>query len=92
MKKTPERSCVGCGMRREKKDLLRVVMGDDGMLIPDESGKLPGRGAYLCKDPACVELAEKKRAFYRAFRRGADHPIAEEAYNRLKEQMRGDLG
>ena len=90
MKKAPERSCVGCGERKEKKDLLRIVRGNDGELIPDESGKLPGRGAYLCRKAGCAALAKKKRAFHRALRADEDHPIAEGAYDRLEERLQNE--
>ena len=48
-------------------ELLRVVAGD-GVLVVDQRRVLPGRGAHLHPDPACLELAERKRAFPRALR------------------------
>lgn len=32
----------------------------------DETGRLPGRGAYLCRDAACVELAGRRHALAHA--------------------------
>ena len=51
-----------------KSDLLRLVVIEDSV-VPDPRGWLPGRGASLHPDPACLELAERRRAFPRAFRR-----------------------
>jgi predicted RNA-binding protein YlxR (DUF448 family) len=51
-----------------KSDLLRLVVIEDSV-VPDPHGRLPGRGASLHPDPACLELAERRRAFPRAFRR-----------------------
>ena len=58
-KKQPERKCVGCGERREKRELVRIVRTPDGKVVLDRTGKLSGRGAYLCHDPACLAKAVK---------------------------------
>jgi predicted RNA-binding protein YlxR (DUF448 family) len=63
----PVRTCVGCRTRAGKPDLLRVV-AVVGALVPDPPGRLPGRGAHLHPDPACLALAERRRAFVRALR------------------------
>ena len=60
-KKQPERKCVGCNERREKRELVRVVRTPDGNVILDRTGKQSGRGAYLCHDPACLSKAVKAR-------------------------------
>ncbi len=61
------RTCVGCRSRADKSQLLRVVLREDAC-IPDERARLPGRGAYLHRDARCLGLADKRRAFPRAFR------------------------
>ena len=63
----PWRTCVGCRVRAAKSDLLRLVVVE-GSIVPDPRGRLPGRGASLHPDLACLELAERRRAFPRAFR------------------------
>jgi predicted RNA-binding protein YlxR (DUF448 family) len=63
----PVRTCVGCRARAVKTDLLRVV-ADGDRLVPDPAGRLPGRGASVHRDPRCVDLADKRRAFPRALR------------------------
>ena len=63
----PARTCVGCRSRAEKSQLLRVVVVEDAC-VPDDLARLPGRGAYLHREARCLELAEKRRAFPRAFR------------------------
>lgn len=60
-KKQPERKCVGCAERREKRALVRVVRTPDGAVVLDRTGKLSGRGAYLCHDPACLQKAVRAR-------------------------------
>ena len=53
----PERSCIICGTKLTKRDLVRVVLSPTGSCTVDETGKLPGRGAYLCYEPVCWERA-----------------------------------
>ena len=58
-KKIPERRCVGCGESFPKKELIRVVRTPEGDVTLDFTGKLNGRGAYLCKKLACFKKAKK---------------------------------
>jgi hypothetical protein len=60
---------VGCRNRAAKIDLLRVV-AIAGSVAVDRRGRLPGRGAYVHPDRACVDLAERRKAFPRALRTG----------------------
>ena len=53
-KKQPQRMCVGCRQMKEKPKLIRVVRSPEGEVSLDDRGKKPGRGAYLCLDPACL--------------------------------------
>jgi len=56
----PIRTCLGCGHKRPKKELVRIVLKDRA-LIMDEKGGLPGRGAYLCPQGDCLNRLLKKR-------------------------------
>ncbi len=84
-KKPPIRHCVGCGEGKPKKELVRLAHSKDGLVTLDETGKAPGRGAYLCRSAACLAKARKKRSLERAF--GATIP--EEVYTRLEEELEG---
>jgi hypothetical protein len=66
---------VGCRTRAAKIDLLRVV-AVSGSLVVDQRGRLPGRGAYVHPDPACVDLAERRKAFPRALRAGGPFDLS----------------
>ena len=59
-KHVPIRTCLGCGQRNLKGELVRIVM-EDGALRVDEAGRLPGRGAYLCSGTACISSLLKKK-------------------------------
>jgi len=64
----PERTCVACRSRGAKRSLIRLVRTPDGRVEVDLSGRLPGRGAYLCPSQACWEQAIRRRALNRALR------------------------
>ena len=79
---TPFRMCVVCRNMKPKEELLRVVKFD-GTFSVDTQGKLPGRGAYICRYGDCAEKYETKRSFERAFK-SALPP-------QLKENIKKDL-
>ncbi|HEY4616130.1 MAG TPA: YlxR family protein [Citricoccus sp.] len=72
---TPVRTCVGCRSREDQTKLVRLAL--DGVpgsrsVVPDPRRRMPGRGAWLHPDPACVQAALKRGAFHRAFRGPVD--------------------
>jgi predicted RNA-binding protein YlxR (DUF448 family) len=69
----PVRTCVGCGERAAKQDLVRLVAAGDE-IVPDITARQPGRGAYLHPSLACLERALRRKAFPRAFRLPAALP------------------
>lgn len=60
-KRVPLRKCLGCMSSFPKKDLVRVLKTPEGEVIIDLSGKKSGRGAYICKDKACLKKAIKSK-------------------------------
>lgn len=64
----PVRTCVGCRSKRPKDDLLRIARGPEGAVLADPKGRAPGRGAYVCLDPACVRVALSSGRLWRALR------------------------
>jgi predicted RNA-binding protein YlxR (DUF448 family) len=84
-KKIPQRQCMGCRERKAKKEMIRVVRGTDGTVSLDFSGKLNGRGAYICPDPECLKKAQKAKSLERAL----EVPIPEDVYSRLQKEMEG---
>ena len=87
-KKIPLRQCTGCREMKPKQELVRVVRAPEGTVSLDFKGKLPGRGAYVCRDAACLKKATRSRALERAF--GAAIPA--EVYAQLAEQMEAEDG
>ena len=83
-KKIPMRQCVCCREMKPKKELIRVVRSPEGAVSLDFKGKLPGRGAYVCPDPACLARAHKSKALERAF----SAALPPEVWQALEEQMK----
>ena len=82
-KKIPQRQCMGCRERKEKRELIRVVRAPDGSVSLDFRGKAPGRGAYICPEMACLKKAIRSKALERSL----EVPIPEEIYARLEKEM-----
>ena len=66
-KKIPMRMCTGCREMKQKNSLIRIVKTHEGEIKLDTTGRLNGRGAYLCKSPECLKKAQKSGALSRAF-------------------------
>ncbi len=82
-KKIPQRQCMGCRERKEKRQLIRVVRSPEGDVSLDFSGKKNGRGAYLCPDPNCLKKAIRSKALDRSL----EAAIPQEVYDRLEKEM-----
>ena len=84
----PERTCVGCRGRAPKSELLRLSLGLDGVVRADPPGSLAGRGAYVHRDPACVDEAIRRGGVARALRTRLDEGGAAT----LRADIEGELG
>lgn len=82
-KKIPMRKCIGCNEMKDKKQLIRIVRNSDGEMNVDPVGKLPGRGAYICKCVECFDTAVKAKRLERAFKTR----IPDEIYASLRESL-----
>ena len=82
-KKIPQRQCMGCRERADKRDLIRVVRTPEGYVQLDFSGKLGGRGAYICPKADCLKKAQKAKSLERSL----EVPIPDEVYDRLSREI-----
>lgn len=82
-KKIPMRQCTGCRERKPKKELVRVVRSPEGVVSVDKKGKAPGRGAYICPEPVCLQKAIRSKAL----ERNLETPIPEELTERLMAEL-----
>lgn len=74
---------MGCQQVRSKRELIRIVRTPDGQIRVDRSGRQPGRGAYVCPRPECLETAIRTHRLERAL----GQPIS----GAVVEELRGGL-
>ena len=82
-KKIPMRMCVGCREMKEKRELLRVVHTPEGAVLLDRTGKLNGRGAYVCFSKECLHKAIKNKGLERSLKM----QIPQEVYENLEREL-----
>lgn len=80
MKKIPQRTCIGCKEKKDKKELIRIVKDKEGNITLDRTGRANGRGAYICDNIQCLEKAIKTKALSRTFEMDIDETV----YNELR--------
>ena len=61
MKKLPQRTCIGCNEKKDKKELIRIVVNKENEIKVDKTGKQDGRGTYICNNINCLEKAMKAK-------------------------------
>ena len=84
-KKIPQRQCMGCRERKNKRELIRVVRQPDGQVSLDFGGKMNGRGAYICSNAECLKKAIRAKSLDRSL----EVTIPEDVYARLEKEMEG---
>jgi len=82
-RKIPQRMCVGCREMKNKKELIRIVRTPDEEILIDPTGKKSGRGAYICPNAECFNLAVKGKRIAKALER----EIPDEIIAALKKDL-----
>ena len=85
-KKPVLRRCVGCGEMKDKKDLIRVVRTQEGEILPDMTGKMNGRAAYICRSQQCLEIAVRKKGLERSLRCRVNAQVYEDLLGTFSDQ------
>jgi len=80
------RKCTGCGELKPKKDLVRVIKDGNLEVKMDLTGKLNGRGAYVCRSMDCLNKAIKTKAIERSLQT----QISQEVYDKLKAELENE--
>ena len=80
IKRQPQRTCMGCNEKKDKKDLVRIVKNKENEINIDRTGKMEGRGAYICDNIECLEKVIKSKRIEKIF----DMKISEEVYENLR--------
>lgn len=85
-KKVPQRQCIGCQEMKGKKEMIRVIKSPLDEIMLDSTGKMNGRGAYICKHRECFDKAVKSKALERSMKMA----IPDTVYEILKKEL-GEL-
>lgn len=80
MKNNPQRTCMGCFQKKDKKELIRIVKNKQGEVFIDKTGKSDGRGIYLCNNNSCLEKLIKNNKLEKAL----NIKISEDIYENLR--------
>ena len=80
MRKLPERTCLGCNIKKPKKEFIRIAKNKEGEINIDRTGKMPGRGAYICDNIECLEKLVKSKRLEKVF----EIKISDEIYEKLR--------
>lgn len=80
MKRQPQRTCMGCNVKKDKKEFIRIVKNKENEINIDKTGKMEGRGAYICDNIECLEKLIKTKRIEKVF----DMKISEEIYENLR--------
>ena len=81
--KVIERICLVSRVKKDRKELIRIVKTPQGVIMIDKEGNLPGRGAYISRDAKCIAMARKKNLLSRALRTS----VGEEIYEQLEKEI-----
>lgn len=85
-KKIPLRKCTGCGEMKPKKELVRIVKTPEDEVLLDLSGRVNGRGAYICPDEGCLKKARKAKRIEKSF----CCQIPDEVYDKMIEELKAN--
>ncbi len=72
--------CVACRQMKPKTELVRLVLVENGVTV-DLSGKMNGRGVYLCKCKECLQKAQKNKGFAKAY----GFTVTDEIYSQVEK-------
>ncbi len=86
IKRQPQRTCMGCNTKKDKKELVRIVKNKENEISIDKTGKQEGRGAYICNDIKCLEKVIKSKRLEKTL----DIKISEEIYENLRGVILGE--
>ena len=83
-RKVPLRICIGCQEKMPKKDLVRIVRTPEGTIVYDDTGKKPGRGAYICPLQSCFKKAQKGKRLERNLQQPVPNGLIEDLCAKFK--------
>ena len=81
-----QRSCIGCAQKNPKQQLYRIVRTPEGRIAFDKTGRLAGRGAYVCS-LECFDKAVKQGRLARSLKCS----IEADSYQNVRDELSAHL-
>ena len=78
------RMCLGCREMKPKRELIRIVMNKEGEIALDFTGRMPGRGAYICNSKECATKLKKINGIEKNYGCKVDPEIYENIERKLE--------
>ena len=82
-KQIPLRQCIGCRQMKAKSELVRIIKTPDNEICLDKTGKMNGRGAYICLDNNCYNKAVKSKGIEKSLKMA----IPEDIYETIGKEL-----
>lgn len=89
-KKIPVRQCVGCQEMKSKKEMMRIIKTAENELLFDLTGRMNGRGAYVCPDGECLKKARRNKGLERSFKMSIPDGVYDSLEKEYEEHVRGN--
>ena len=86
-KNGPVRTCISCGVKKNKYELIRLVLNEKGYVVKDHRMNMPGRGAYICNTRDCHVRLLKNKKLNRRFRKTSEVRLAPELEYEIKKLL-----
>lgn len=82
-KQIPVRQCIGCREMKPKNEMVRIIRTPDNDICLDKTGRMNGRGAYICLNLDCYKKAVRSKAIERALKQ----EIPDDIYEAIGKEM-----
>ena len=82
-KQIPLRQCIGCREMKAKSELVRIIKTPEGEVCLDKTGRMNGRGAYICLNKDCYKRAVKSKGIEKSLKMA----IPEDIYDAIGKEL-----
>ena len=79
--KMPVRTCIGCKCKKSKKEMIRIIRTPDAKIEIDRTGKKSGRGAYICGNVNCLDIAFRENSLKKSLKQDIPLKMLDELRN-----------
>ena len=89
MPNVKQRRCVACMQDHNGSDMIRIVRTREDEAEFDAGGKMPGRGAYICRNAQCVKKALQQGRIFKSLKIRPMEGAADALLERIAKEIEG---